>query len=49
MTDYCNQEREISLVDIFALCLRKFVVLALCACEEIAQRFEKKIAGFVLC
>ena len=31
MTDYCNQEREISLVDIFALCLRKFVVLALCA------------------
>lgn len=31
MTDYCNQEREISLVDIFALCLRKFVVLGLCA------------------
>jgi len=31
MAEYYNQEREISLVDIFALCLRKLAVLSLCA------------------
>ena len=31
MSDCYEQEREISLVDIFALCIRKFFVLACCA------------------
>lgn len=31
MADCYNQEREIYLVDIFALCIRKFIFLAVCA------------------